>query len=51
VVLTDAGRERSRAARVTHLAGVRARFLQPLGAHGVDAVGAAWTRLAATPTG
>jgi DNA-binding MarR family transcriptional regulator len=45
VVLTDAGRERSRAARVTHLDGVRRRFLAPLDEAEVDALAAVWQRL------
>jgi len=40
--LTDAGREKLRAARRTHLAGVRERFLDRLSADDQRALGEAW---------
>jgi len=40
--LTDAGREKLRAARRAHLAGVRARFLDRLSADEQRALGEAW---------
>jgi DNA-binding MarR family transcriptional regulator len=49
VVLTDAGRERVRAARPHHLAGVRDRFLAPLSAEEVATLGAVWGRVAGEP--
>lgn len=45
--LTDAGRERFSAARGTHLAGVRARFLAHLSPGDQDLLGGAWERLLA----
>jgi DNA-binding MarR family transcriptional regulator len=49
IVLTHAGRERVRAARVDHLAGVRERFLRRLTAEEIAVLGAVWTRLAGEP--
>ena len=44
-VLTAAGRERLCAARATHLAGVRSRFIARLSDEEQDALGAVWDRL------
>jgi DNA-binding MarR family transcriptional regulator len=49
VVLTDRGRERVRAARTDHLAGVRERFLDPLNPDEIAALGAVWARVAGEP--
>ncbi len=43
--LTDAGREKLAAARRTHLAGVRARFLDHLTPAELDALGDVWERV------
>jgi DNA-binding MarR family transcriptional regulator len=45
VVLTDDGRRRSRAARATHLAGVRRRFLSRLDPAEIDVLGDVWRRV------
>lgn len=44
-ILTDAGRSRLAEARPTHLAGVRARFLEHFGDEELQALGDAWERL------
>ena len=44
-VLTQAGREKVEAARVTHLAGVRELFLSHFSDDELDVLGAAWDRL------
>jgi DNA-binding MarR family transcriptional regulator len=44
-VLTDAGREKLRAARATHLAGVRSLFLQHLDDAELDLLGDVWDRI------
>ncbi len=44
-VLTDAGAAKLRAARTTHLAGVREHFLSRFGADELEVLGAAWGRL------
>jgi DNA-binding MarR family transcriptional regulator len=44
-VVTTAGREKLAAARVTHLAGVRALFLDHFSAEDLDALGNAWERV------
>ena len=44
-ILTDAGRSRLAEARPTHLAGVRARFLEHFGDEELQSLGAAWERL------
>lgn len=44
-ILTDAGRTRLAEARPTHLAGVRARFLEHLGEEELEALAAAWERV------
>lgn len=46
-VLTDEGCARVEAARRTHLAGVRSRFLQRLSADEQEALGAVWERVVA----
>jgi DNA-binding MarR family transcriptional regulator len=46
VVLTAAGRERLRAARATHLAGVRAEFLSRFSDEELAILGGAWDRIA-----
>lgn len=43
--ITDEGRRRFEAARHTHLAGVRSRFLERLGAEDLDRLAAAWERV------
>ena len=49
--LTDAGMAKFRAAQTTHLAGVRAHFLEHLGADELDALGDAWERVFGAATG
>jgi DNA-binding MarR family transcriptional regulator len=50
-VLTDAGAERLHRARVTHLAGVRERFLEQLEDAELEALGGYWERIqAASPS-
>jgi DNA-binding MarR family transcriptional regulator len=44
-VVTGAGREKLAAARATHLAGVRALFLDHFSAEDLDALGNAWERV------
>ena len=44
-LLTPAGREKLRAARATHLAGVRAMFLDLFSPAELDALGDAWDRV------
>jgi DNA-binding MarR family transcriptional regulator len=44
-VITPAGRRKFAAARRVHLAGVRARFLDPLGSDDKDSLAAIWERL------
>lgn len=44
-ILTDAGRSRLAAARPSHLAGVRARFLDHLGDEELQALSDAWERV------
>ncbi len=44
-VITPAGRRKFAAARRVHLAGVRERFLDPLGPEGRDALAQIWERL------
>lgn len=44
-VITPAGRKRFTAARVTHLDGVRRRYIEPLGPETVAAVAGAWDTL------
>lgn len=44
-VVTTTGREKLAAARVTHLAGVRALFLDHFSAEDLDALGNAWERV------
>lgn len=46
--LTEAGRERLAEARVTHLAGVRRRFLDPLPAGDIERLSRIWARLGAS---
>jgi DNA-binding MarR family transcriptional regulator len=46
-VLTPAGREKLEAARETHLAGVRERFLRHFSDEELDQLGEAWTRVLA----
>lgn len=43
--ITDSGREKLAAARVTHLAGVRTLFLEHFSAEDLDALGDAWERV------
>jgi DNA-binding MarR family transcriptional regulator len=43
--ITDEGLRRFSEARVTHLEGVRARFLEPLGPEELDALADAWERI------
>ncbi|MFP5362011.1 MAG: MarR family winged helix-turn-helix transcriptional regulator [Thermoleophilia bacterium] len=43
--LTPAGRDKLRAARATHLAGVRAMFLELFGPEELDRLGDAWDRV------
>lgn len=45
VVLTGLGRESLRAARATHLAGVRSAFLSRIDDEGLDALARAWERV------
>jgi DNA-binding MarR family transcriptional regulator len=51
VALTPAGRERVRAARATHLGGVRERFLGRLDDAEIATLGAVWGRIAGEPIG
>jgi DNA-binding MarR family transcriptional regulator len=44
-VLTERGRERLRAARATHLAGVRALFLERFSASELEQLGDFWDRI------
>src|SRR6185436_3450103 len=44
-VLTDAGRERLEAARVTHRAGIRALFLDHFSPEELELLGDAWERV------
>jgi DNA-binding MarR family transcriptional regulator len=52
--ITPAGRDLFATARITHLAGVRRRFLEAIGADGQDALARAWAAIgvdqAAAPT-
>ncbi len=49
-VLTEAGTAKLRAARETHLQGIREHFLGRLNADDLDALGAAWGHLGGAPT-
>ncbi len=49
--LTETGLTKFRAAQGTHLAGVREHFLEHFGADELDALGAAWERVACVATG
>ncbi len=49
--LTDAGLEKFRSAQSTHLAGVRAHFLEHFGSEELDALGDAWERVFGAATG
>lgn len=44
-ILTDAGRDKLAAARGTHLAGIRARFLDRLSEHEKEMLAACWERV------
>lgn len=48
--ITDTGRARLEAARVTHLDGVRARFLDRFSEAELDALAEAWERIVAQPS-
>jgi DNA-binding MarR family transcriptional regulator len=48
--LTTAGREKLRAARPAHLAGVRRHFVSRLAEEDLDALAGAWDRLLAVPS-